>query len=288
MTMQEIYQSRKSALSQRIKESKSLYETGSVISEAFETMQYQYLSAVTHKVLSDKLTGLVAVAKAGFPLIESVNKTKLWETYKDGEEQPKKKSPLPGLIFMLLGLCAIWLCVGYYMFINNISFQEAKSWLLFIAVGCGLLIISGFLLFHRKKERVKTVVEVGVDGDDLVKRLGLVIQEIDRLMEQEAEELKIKSAFKDTSIQGEELDLFAFLLEAKYSGQPDFAMEQLDEVEHYLATQDVILVPYSKGNEKYFEFLEGESNKTLRPALVQKGEVLRKGLATMAPEVVQQ
>ena len=68
-------------------------------------------------------------------------------------------------------------------------------------------------------------------------------------------------------------------MEAKYSGQPDFAMEQLDEVEHYLAKQDVLLVNYTKGNEKYFEFLEGEEAKTIRPAFIRKGEVLIKGLA---------
>ena len=44
MTFYEIYKTRRDNLVSRIRESKSLYETGSVISEVFETMQYQYLS----------------------------------------------------------------------------------------------------------------------------------------------------------------------------------------------------------------------------------------------------
>lgn len=286
MTMQEIFGGRKAALSQRIKESKSLYETGSVISEAFETMQYQYLSEGADKALADKLTNFVGLMKAGFPLIESVNKTKLWESYKDGEEEPKKKSAAPGLVFLLLGLCAIWLCIGYYMFLYNITFATAQNWLLVIGVGCILLMVSGFLLFHKKKVKSKTVVEVSVDADDIIRRLGALCQELDSLMEQEARELKQRLEVKDNSLNPEELDMFAFLLEAKYSGQGDFALEQLEEVENYLAGQEVVLVPYSKGTENYFEFLEGEETKTLRPAIIQKGEVLKKGLATMALQTV--
>ena len=52
-------------------------------------------------------------------------------------------------------------------------------------------------------------------------------------------------------------------------------------MEHYLAKQDVLLVKYTKGNERYFEFLEGEETKTIRPALVRAGQVMVKGLAQL-------
>ena len=78
MTLFEIYKSRKDNLATRIRESKSLYETGSVISEAFETMQYQYLSQPENSQMADKLADYVAMAKSSFNLLESVNKYKLW------------------------------------------------------------------------------------------------------------------------------------------------------------------------------------------------------------------
>ena len=82
MTFFEIYKSRRDNLAARIRESKSLYETGSVISEVFETMQYQYLSQEGNAGLTQTLTDLVNMAKTAFPLLESVNKYKLWEKTK--------------------------------------------------------------------------------------------------------------------------------------------------------------------------------------------------------------
>ena len=79
MTFFEIYKSRRDNLTSRIRESKSLYETGSVISEVFETMQYQYLSQEGNSGLTETLTDLVNMAKTAFPLLESVNISKLWE-----------------------------------------------------------------------------------------------------------------------------------------------------------------------------------------------------------------
>ena len=79
MTFFEIYKTRKETLTGRIRESKSLYETGSVISEVFETMQYQYLSQEGNAGLTEKMIDLVNMAKTAFPLLESVNKYKLWE-----------------------------------------------------------------------------------------------------------------------------------------------------------------------------------------------------------------
>ena len=78
MTFYEIYKSRKDNLAQRIRESKSLYETGSVISEVFETMQYQYLSQEGNASQTEKLTDIVNMAKTAFTLQESVSNYKLW------------------------------------------------------------------------------------------------------------------------------------------------------------------------------------------------------------------
>ena len=72
-------------------------------------------------------------------------------------------------------------------------------------------------------------------------------------------------------------------MEAKMSGDPEYALEQLSEVEHYLLKQDILVVNYSKGNEKYFDFLNGDETKTIRPALVREGQVLTRGLAQLGP-----
>ena len=93
--------------------------------------------------------------------------------------------------------------------------------------------------------------------------------------------MAIHNQMMESAINEDEAVLFSYLMEAKLSGEPDFALDQLDEVERYLAKQDVMMVNYIKGNEKYFDFLEGEETKTIRPALVRGGEMLAKGLAQL-------
>ncbi len=279
MTFYEIYKSRKDNLAARIRESKSLYETGSVISEVFETMQYQYLSQEGHAPLAQTMTDLVNLAKTAFPLLESVNKYKLWE---DAEkEKTKKKSPVPGLVTLLIGLALIFGSLGYYMFLYNVSFEKMQNFMLAIAVGCLVILIAGFMLFFRRRVKSKATVEISADADDIVKRLEEVVKYIDTMLEKEKQAQKTQQLLMDSAINADEANLFAYLMEAKLSGQADYALEQLDEVERYLAKQDVILVNYIKGNEKYFDFLEGEETKTIRPALVRSGEMLTKGLAQL-------
>lgn len=279
MTLYEIYKSRRENLAARIRESKSLYETGSVISEVFETMQYQYLSQEGYAPLTEKLTDLVNMAKTAFPLLESVNKYKLWENAE--KEKAKKKSPVPGLVTLLIGVALIFGSLGYYMFLYNVKLEKMQNFMLAMAVGCLFILMAGFMLFFRRKVKSKATVEISADADDIVKRLEELVKAIDAMLEKEKQAQKTQQQLMDSAINADEANLFSYLMEAKLSGQPDYAMEQLDEVERYLAKQDVILVNYIKGNEKYFDFLEGEETKTIRPALIRGGEVLTKGLAQL-------
>jgi len=279
MTFYEIYKTRKDNLASRIRESKSLYETGSVISEVFETMQYQYLSQEGNAPLTEKLTDLVNMAKTAFPLLESVNKYKLWENAE--KEKTKKKSPVPGLVTLLIGLALIFGSLGYYMFLYNVKLEKMQNFMLAMAAGCLFILIAGFMLFFRRKVKSKATVEVSADADDIVKRLEEVVKSIDAMLEKEKQAQKKQQQLMESAINADEANLFSYLMEAKLSGQADYALEQLDEVERYLAKQDVMLVNYIKGNEKYFDFLEGEETKTIRPALVRGGEMLTKGLAQL-------
>ena len=279
MTLFEIYKSRKDNLATRIRESKSLYETGSVISEAFETMQYQYLSQPENSQMADKLADYVAMAKSSFNLLESVNKYKLWE---DAQAKPvKKKSLMPGFITLLIGNALVFGSVGYYMFMYNVAFEKMQNFMIAMAAGCLLILIAGFMLFFRRKVKSKATVEISVDADDIVKRLEDLVKNIDAMLVKDKQALVSYKQMMESAINADEAQLFAYLMEAKLSGQADYALEQLDEVERYLAKQDVIAVKYIKGNEKYFDFLEGEETKTIRPALVRGGQVLAKGLAQL-------
>ncbi len=279
MTLFEIYKSRKDNLATRIRESKSLYETGSVISEVFETMQYQYLTRPENSDMADKLADYINMSKTYFTLLESVNKYKLWENAE--AKQPKKKSPVPGLVVLLIGLALVFGAVGYYMFMYNVSFDKMQNFMIAMAAGCFMILVAGFMLFFRRKVKSKATVEISADADDIVKRLEEVVKNIDAMLEKDKKAVSVHKQLVETAINADEAQLFSYLLEAKLSGQADYVLEQLDEVERYLAKQDVMIVKYIKGNEKYFDFLEGEETLTVRPALVRAGQVLAKGLAQL-------
>ena len=76
------------------------------------------------------------------------------------------------------------------------------------------------------------------------------------------------------------LDLLAALMEAKASGRDEKAMRSLAQAEQYLHMLGVDMVFYGGENAALFDVLPtiGEA-RTIRPALVRDGEVLRRGVA---------
>ena len=193
MTMLEIYKTRKEALTERMANAKSLYETTSVISEILDTMKYQFLAQPDYSKYTEKLDELIEYAKTMLPVIETVSKSKLWEKA-DGPE-PKKKSLWPGFLSLLLGIAGIIGPIEYYMFRNSIKMDSATVYLGIIAAGTALVFLSGFLLFFRKKPKNKAVVEIDVDERELADRLEDIMKFIDASLEKEEKRIQIvKSA----------------------------------------------------------------------------------------------
>ena len=281
MTMLEIYKTRKDRLIQRVAAAKSLYETTSLISEMMDTMKYQYLAQPDCSDMTDKLEELIGLVKSMLPLIETVSKSKLWEKA-DGPE-PRKKSLAPGFIALLLGIIAVIGPIEYYIFKNAIKMDARMMYLAIIAGGIALVFLAGFLLFFRKKPKSKAVVEIDVDERELADRLEEIMKAVDVALDSERADIEKTKQLMETAVNDDELRLFSYLMEAKMTGSPEYALEQLDEVEHYLLSQDILVINYSKGNEKYFDFVNGEETKTVRPAFVREGRVLMKGIAQIRP-----
>ena len=79
------------------------------------------------------------------------------------------------------------------------------------------------------------------------------------------------------------LDLLSALMEAKASGRNEKAMRSLSQAEQYLHMLGIETIVFSGGNAAMFDVLPtlGES-RTIRPALLKDGEVLRRGVAACA------
>lgn len=82
------------------------------------------------------------------------------------------------------------------------------------------------------------------------------------------------------------LDLLVSLMEAKATGREDVAMRSLDQAETYLRMLGVEPVFYDRANPEHarlFDILPTLSGeRTIRPALLREGRVIRRGVAACA------
>lgn len=282
MTMLEIYEERKDGLIKRLANASSPFEAGAVAGDVLDTAKYQYLAREENKPLAEKLTELVEYTKAMLPVLAAVNRPKLLEET-DGKKK-KSRSIAPGLIFLLLGVVAVFAPAEYYIFKNKLPGDAASPYLIAMGVGCGLVLLAGFLLFFRGKSKSKPVVEIQADEMKLADSLENAIKFIDDALAKEREAIAHREKMLDYAMNEDAVRLFSYLMEAKLSNDADYALETLDEVERYLLKQDILIINYSKGNEKYFDFLSGDTTKTLRPAFVRDGKVLARGVAQVKNE----
>lgn len=81
------------------------------------------------------------------------------------------------------------------------------------------------------------------------------------------------------------LDLLTALMEAKASGRNELAMRSLSQAEQYLHALGIELIAYDAAHAQLFDVLPtmGEA-RTIRPAMMKDGKVLRRGVAALAAE----
>ena len=73
----------------------------------------------------------------------------------------------------------------------------------------------------------------------------------------------------------------AELLEALYGGDGEYALEKLGAVRRYLKDKGIETVDFDEEHARMFDRMPGAETATLRPALMQGGILLRRGLATV-------
>ena len=284
ITLYECFEQRKAQLTAAINQNRRPANAIIQIQETLDQVLYKYMNSSDDDHLNAEAAYMVNIAKTSFPLIESVNETKIW-VHKSGEKPQKKGLSTGFTLFLILGLISLAAFVAY-IFPMVSSFETKK---LGIALGIFLLgllcfFFAGMMLNRKEKleENVDYKADLFVNTDDIVRRLTAVILQIDKNLQ------SIKDEEEDEPLVGDDkefppkmLDMYASLLEGKYSDDGEFALEQLNEVIYYLHSLGIKLVDYSAETEGQFEFLPStEKPKTIVPAMVYNGKLIRRGLAT--------
>ena len=238
---------------------------------------------------------MVRVLRLAMPLVDTVGETRIWERKGSGTSAAGRYGGRTRAwkLWMSAGaVClAAVLCLGGGILLPALRGEAAGG-------SAGLLALLGVFLggclfsFYRAGAGSRGTdgekdlqVEVRMDGKKVLRQLQTALIGMD----QSLEELRVteKREQEDTDrIQAAdnpaEWDLFAALLEAAYSRDGDFALDQLDQVRHYLRRQGVEVVDCTEENRQMFDVMPSAGNSTLRPALVRGGKVLKKGLAAEA------
>ena len=216
---------------------------------------------------------MMQAVRLSLPLMDSNGKIKVWESGQKSEEDNGGSFKLSFLVLLIIGLA---LCVfgfgplmmdAYLGVADNARDQVILHGGATIA-GLIALYFAGYMYSRPKK----------VSGK---KEYQVVDQSLEEIRAAERWRAREKAGSIDgRTVTQSELDLFSDLLAAAYSGDPEYALEKVEQIKYFLHRQQIEVLDYSKENEKYFDLMPGTKAATIRPAMVAQGGLLKKGLAS--------
>ena len=234
---------------------------------------------------------MIQAVRLSLPLIDSNGKIKVWESGHRSDEDTGGSFKPSFLILLIVGLA---LCVFGFgplmMDAYTAAAANARDQVLLhggaTVVGLIALYFSGYMYSRPKKAGKKEYqVDIRIDADRIYRNFRTTILSVDQSLEEIRAAERWQAREKAGTIEGRtvsqsELDLFSDLLAAAYSGDPEYALEKVEQIKYFLHRQQIEVVDYSKENEKYFDLMPGSKMATIRPAMVAQGGLLKKGLAS--------
>ena len=242
----------------------------------------------------DAAAYLLQAVRLALPLIDSTGRTKVWERGSDKADNNEGKGKF-NLPLLLLSIAAIALLVyGLAPLVTvslaNVGTKGSGDLMmrsLFVIGGVILAFFAGTLSRRQtggsgKKEHQ---VEIYVDGSKIYRNFRSAILSVEQSLEEIRAKEKWELREQAGNIDGRqamtpEIELFSDLMAAAYSGDPEYALEKLDEIKYYLHRQQIEVVDYSEDTAQYFDMMPGARGGTIRPALVADGALFKKGLAS--------
>ena len=230
---------------------------------------------------------ILQAVRLSLPLIDSCGETKVWET----GSTARSKGRLNPLVIILV-IAGLVLCgIGLLPLILSLQDAGGETDLLKTASlelgGLAAVFLGGLLARRAAPKQPKRTqhVETLVDPGRIYRNFRNAILSADQnLSEIRSAQLRKGQGGADPAERREvpatELDLFADLLGAACSQDPEYALEKIEEIRYYLHKQGIDTVDYSEETERFFDMMPGQFRGTIRPALVSDGALLKKGVAS--------
>ena len=234
---------------------------------------------------------MMQAVRLSLPLIDSNGTIKVWERGGRLEGDDSGSFKVSFLVLLILGIALCVFGFGPLMMEAYTGVAEnARDQVLLhggaTVVGLISLYFSGYM-YSRPKKRGKAEyqVDIRIDSERIYRSFRTALLSVDQAIEEIRASERWKEREKAGNIDGRavtpsELELFSDLLAAAYSGDAEYALEKIEQIEFFLHRQQIEVVDYSKETEKYFDLMPGSKAATIRPALVAQGGLLKKGLAS--------
>ena len=262
-----------------------------VLESELDRLLYQYNESEEEERLRSAASAMTETAKISLSYLNAMGEPKIWERYEDDDPNAPTKKPIPVIawIFLLVGAAMPFAALVLAAQVPDGTFKFVGSPVTFGLTGGGavLLFLAG-LFMHRKpiaKKQTKIrQTELAVDPEKTWRALRAVVLSMDRNLEETGAQVKWERREKTETegtalLPAPEIDFFAELLEAGYSGDGEFALERLGGVKFFLHKNGVDAVEWSPENDELFDRLPAAESGTIRPALFSEGRLLKKGLA---------
>ncbi len=286
MRMLEYLEQDRQQLMHSLEEAKTPEKASAVMSKELERLLYQYNQACESERTRDAAAGMMLAARNTVPMVDSVGETRVWE-YSGSETSGK--APVSkisrALLFGGFGSAAAALVTAATMRFGILGLVGVPVVILFLALAMFLMYMAGSkrnapAAGSEKKERQ---VELLVDAPRLYRYMQALVmamdQQLDTVGSEERYEAEQAKASEALAMPTSELDLFAGLLEAAYSKDGQYALDQISTVRFYLHQQKIDVIDYSEAYEQWFDIMPSGRTGTIRPALAADGRLLKKGLA---------
>lgn len=274
-----------------------------VLEKETDRLLLQYNEECTSVRVRDAAAGMMQAVRSSIPMLDSTGEARVWHCEGGGAGPADSGKKKAGLSMILLGIGAALTAAAFFvpalMSGGSATVLSLMKMILLPAAGGGCLYLAGRTAGKNVRIGVGTGTEAGagaerieilIDPEKLWSSLRGALMVVDRNLEltreEEASEYRRKLTEKNTAgnITGEEIELFSGLLEMADADNPQMS----SDIRYYLHRRDVDVIEWSQQYAAWFEMLPSMSGKgsagpgeavTIRPALAQKGKLLKKGLA---------
>ena len=258
------------------------------IEAEFDRLLYSFNNENENDAVKDAARQMIQTAKSTAAFIDTAGETKLWKKTAYGAKPEKGKRSFFFWLLLLLTFVAFGGYCAYQYYIIHMPFKSFSDFLPFLLlIPVALFFFLSGVISKRKviEEQADLEAEVSIDIQKVYRAVLSSVLVIDRNLEdiRTEERIQLRKQMKEhkDSLDKEEIDLLAHILESAYSTkQDDSSAEMISQIKYYLHNKKIEAVDYSDENSAWFDFIPAYDEGTIRPAFVIEGMLIKKGLAS--------